>query len=329
MFNVGEYGVLLALLVSLVAGSVGLLVAALLTPATYMVARGRLQRYTNSTSTSTTSNLERPELLRERRYSSIERLDEFLRNNPLAVSAARDLARARSPLKVGEYFALMLFGGAFGCYLVITLTGSILAGFFVALLGGFAPKLYVRHQQDQRVKAAESQLLDMLTLCSNSMRSGWGFLQALENVSTELPAPISEEVRQVLEEVSLGASPEEALSALQERIPSYDLELIITAVLIQRKAGGNLAEMMDNIAHTIRERLKLFGEIRIITSEARMSTWILALLPVVILVVMTMVNNDFIQPLLVEPRGRIILMIAGGLEICGVMVLRRLANIRV
>jgi len=172
-------------------------------------------------------------------------------------------------------------------------------------------------------------LLDMLTLCSNSMRSGWGFLQALENVSTELPAPISEEVRQVLEEVSLGASPEEALSALQERIPSYDLELIITAVLIQRKAGGNLAEMMDNIAHTIRERLKLFGEIRIITSEARMSTWILALLPVVILVVMTMVNNDFVQPLLVEPRGRIILMIAGGLEICGVMVLRRLANIRV
>src|SRR5688572_6675379 len=141
------------------------------------------------------------------------------------------------------------------------------------------PQGYLRRRQAQRVRGIEGQLVDLLSLTSNSLRSGWGFLQALETASIELPPPVSEELRQVLEEVSLGATPEQALNAFRNRIHSYDLDLVITAVLIQRRTGGNLAEMIDKITDVIRARLQLLGEVKVITSEARMSGWILALLP--------------------------------------------------
>jgi tight adherence protein B len=151
----------------------------------------------------------------------------------------------------------------------------------------------------------------------------------MDHVTKELPDPISEEIRQVLEEVSLGATAEDALIALQQRIPSYDLELIVTAVLIQRRAGGNLAEMMDTIAHTIRERLRLLGEVRVITAEARMSMWLLALLPVGLLVVMSALNPGYMGPMLEDPRGQTLLLAAAGMELLGVFVLRRMSNIEV
>lgn len=326
---IGEnQGLMMALLLSLIFGSVGLLVYALTTPGTRLEARERIQRYSGSLDQAV-SRVEGVGVMREQHYSSIERLDALLRDNPLAAQAARDLARARVPLRVGEYFLLMLFLAGFGFYLAWSSAGNILAGVVVAALGGLAPKLYVSYRQGQRVRAVDDQLVDLLSLCSNSLRSGWGFLQALEHVSKELPAPISQEVTQMLEEVSLGATPEDALMALQQRVPSYDLELIVTAVLIQRRAGGNLAEMMDNIAHTIRERVALLGEIRTITAESRMSMWLLALLPIGLLLILSTANPTYIEPLMVDPRGRLILMGAGGLEFMGVLILRRLANIRV
>jgi len=320
--------VLLGIII-LIGLSLALLTVGLLSSVGGYYARERLRKYADPTQKVAGIEVEQSEVLRERRYSSIGRLDAVLRNNPLAVSAARELTAARIPLRVGEYFALILFCAGMAASLVWMYSNSPLAAIGGGLLGAAAPKLYVSRQRSGRMRACEDQLVDLLSLSSNSLRSGWSFLQALEHVSTELPAPISEEVRQLLEEVSLGASPEDALVALQERIPSYDLELIITAVLIQRRAGGNLAEMMDTIAHTIRERIKLLGEIRVITAEARLSMWLLSLLPVGLLVVLSAMNPGYTAPMFEDPRGRLLLLMAVALEVTGVFVLRRLAVIKV
>ncbi|MBI4496882.1 MAG: type II secretion system F family protein [Chloroflexi bacterium] len=328
MITIGEYGMFLTVLLSLVFASVGLLVVAALAAGTQQATQERLQRYTSAADAADTATPQ-AEVLRDRRYSSIGRLDVLLHNHALADAAARDLAMARVPLRAGEYFLLMLVCGAVSAYLALTLTASPVAGAVAGLLGVLAPRMYVNRRKAQRVKALEDQLVDFLSLCSNTLRSGWGFLQALEHAAQELPAPISEEIRQVLQEVSLGASPEQALHAMQQRIPSYDLELIVTAVLIQRKVGGNLAEMLDNIAHTIRARVELLGEIRIVTAESRMSMWVLALLPIFLLLILSSVQPTYIRPLLVEPTGRLILMVAAGLEFIGILVLRRMATINV
>lgn len=268
-------------------------------------------------------------VLRRRQYSVFRRLDALLRHNPLAESTSRELAAARVPLRVGEYYGLMVFGAGMAGCATLALTHSLIAAAGAFVIGAVAPKIYVSRRKAQRIKGCEDQLVDLLTLTSNSLRSGWSFVQAMDHVTKELPDPISEEIRQVLEEVSLGATAEDALIALQERIPSYDLELIVTAVLIQRRAGGNLAEMMDTIAHTIRERLKLLGEVRVITAEARMSMWLLALLPVGLLVVMSALNPGYMGPMLEDPRGQTLLLAAAGMELLGVFVLRRMSNIEV
>lgn len=329
MAGVESQTVVLLGITILIGVSLALLAVGLLSSVGGYYARERLRKYADPTQEVAGIAVEQSEVLRERRFSSIGRLDVVLRNNPLAVSAAQELTAARIPLRVGEYFALILFCAVMAASLVWMYSDSPLAAIGAGLLGGAAPKLYVSRRRSGRIRACEDQLVDLLSLSSNSLRSGWSFLQALEHVSTELPAPISEEVRQLLEEVSLGASPEEALVALQERIPSYDLELIITAVLIQRRAGGNLAEMMDTIAHTIRERIKLLGEIRVITAEARLSMWLLSLLPVGLLVILSAMNPGYVAPMFEDPRGRLLLLMAVALEVTGVFVLRRLAVVKV
>mgnify|MGYP001614172256 CR=1 FL=1 len=324
----GPHPVIALAVVLLAAGSLSLLILAVLTAGAGRGTRERLRQYTDA-APDAAPDVAQAAVLRQRRLSTFRALDALLRNNPLAEAAGKELAAARVPLRVGEYFGLMLFCGVMGGCIALALTRSPVAAGTAVLIGALAPKIHVARRRSQRVKGCEDQLVDMLSLTSNSLRSGWSFVQALENVTKELPAPISDEIRQVLEEVSLGATAEDALMDLQKRIPSYDLELIVTAVLIQRRAGGNLAEMMDTIGHTIRERLKLLGEVRIITAEARMSMWLLALLPVCLFLIMSMLNPAYINPMIEDARGQLILVGAVVMELAGVFMLRRMANIQV
>lgn len=310
--------------------AVALLTAALLMPWESLGARERLDRYLQSQRGGGRGGEVAPNgLLRDRAFSKHQAINRILQHNSLARSIARDLNRARVALKVGEFLTVSVLLAAAGYSLGSVFAGSPIASAGLAALGAYLPKLYLNRKIAQRVEAVERQLVDMLALCANSVRSGWGFLQALEQVAAELPAPISEEARQVLEEVRLGANPEDALAALQERIPSYDLELVITAVNIHRRTGGNLAEMMDTIAHTIRERVKLLGEVRGITAESRLSAWVLSLLPIALLLILTALNPDYLSPLLTDPRGRVVLMSAGVLEVLGIAMLRRLSRVEV
>ncbi len=290
--------------------------------------RDRLDRYTRVEDVSGAGEGS-SSALRDRSLSRFSALNRFLSANPMAQKTAFDLAQAKLPLKVGEYLLLRVFCSAVAAYLLFVLGGNVLAVVPGAALGYFAPRFYVARRKGQRTRALEAQLVDALALSANSLRAGWGFTQAMTQIATEMPPPISEEFNQALQEISIGATPEDAITGMVKRVGSYDVELVMTGVLIQRQIGGNLAEMMDNTVKTIRERVRLLGDIQSLIAESRLSMWLLSILPVGILLLMTVTMPDYTLPFLEDPRGRLMLGTAAALEVVGVIIMKKISAIEV
>jgi tight adherence protein B len=234
---------------------------------------------------------------------------------------ARDLARADLKLKVAEYFALYVIAIFLGALIFGFLGGfhivSILIG---VVIGIFAPGFYVKRQQRRRLTRFNDQLSDMLNLMVNGLRAGYSTMQAMEAVSRELPAPICDEFRRVVQEMQLGVSMEIALDNLLRRIPSDDLDFVITAINVQREVGGNLSEILDSISFTIRERVRIKGEIRVMTAQVRTSGTLLSILPMALALILWFLNPAYIMSFMDGPWpwcgwaaiGLIVVMIASG-----------------
>ena len=209
---------------------------------------------------------------------------------------SQNLARADMKFKVGEYFALIFMSMVFFGGIAWFIGGrNIISLGIGALLGYLAPGIYVRQQQSRRLNRFNEQLSDMLNLMVNGLRAGYSTLQAMEAVSKELPSPISDEFRRVVQEMQIGIPMDSALNNLLRRIPSDDLDFVITAISVQREVGGNLSEILDTISFTIRERVKIKGEVRVITSQVRASGTILALIPVFLTVVLWFLNPKYLM----------------------------------
>lgn len=244
---------------------------------------------------------------------------------------AKELARADLKLKPAEYVALMIivgFGAGFiAWYLVDTAFGVL--GF---VIGTFLPRVYVKRQQGKRLIRFNEQLADMLNLMVNGLRAGYSTMQAMEAVSNEMPGPSNDEFRRVVQEMQLGISMEAALDNLLRRIPSDDLDLVITAINVQREVGGNLAEILDTISYTIRERVRIKGEIRVLTSQVIYSGRFLAMMPLLISGALWLMNRpymmEFFNP---ETRipGLIALSIGAGMIMAGYFVMNKIADIEV
>jgi tight adherence protein B len=249
----------------------------------------------------------------------------------------KELAQADLKLKPGEFVALMII-----CSFVMAVLGwfigtsSLLIAFLGAVVGLFLPRIYVNAQKKKRLIKFNEQLGDMLGLMVNGLRAGYSVMQAMESVSKELPAPICDEFRRVVQEIQLGVTTEKALDNLLRRIPSDDLDLVITAMNVQREVGGNLAEILDTISHTIRERIRLKGEIRVLTAQMDTSATLLSVLPVGVILVLYLINRDYIM-LLVSPEsnagpvpcGFIALGVAGLMIVSGYFVIKKMGNIEV
>ena len=195
-----------------------------------------------------------PLLLHPPRFSNISILDNLLRRKGRGARLSLKLARAALPMRVGEYLlvrcAVALVLGALAGRALGALVPAVAAG-----LGGyFLPVLYVRARQKKRVRAFDDQLVDALVLMSNSLKTGYSFMQAMESIVREMPEPIGVEFDQALREIRMGGAIEDALLGISERVRSTDFELVVTAMVIQRQVGGNLTEILSNIAYTIRER---------------------------------------------------------------------------
>jgi tight adherence protein B len=232
----------------------------------------------------------------------LAKLDAAVAKGKQGSQIARDLARADLKLTVTEFIGLKILaalaGVGFGAFLGRANSSAMLIS---ALVGGvilsFAPNLYVGFAAKRRVKAFNNQLGDAINLLANSLRSGYSFLQSMELVSREAPAPMSSEFRRVVQEVGLGLSTADALANLLRRVPSDDLDLLITAVNIQMEVGGNLAQILETIGHTIRERVRIKGEIQVLTAQGRISAYVITFLPIALAVIITVINPDYMSPM--------------------------------
>jgi tight adherence protein B len=209
---------------------------------------------------------------------------------------SQNLARADLKFKVGEYFALIFLSVVFVGGLAWVIGGRNIISFLIGAVAGYlAPGIYVSMQQTRRLNRFNDQLSDMLNLMVNGLRAGYSTSQAMEAVSKELPSPICEEFRRVVQEMQLGIPMERALANLLRRIPSDDLDFVITAINVQREVGGNLSEILDTISFTIRERVRIRGEIRALTAQVRVSGTILSLIPVFLTVVLWFLNPRYLM----------------------------------
>lgn len=245
---------------------------------------------------------------------------------------AKELARADLKLKVAEYlvvivasvFIFALFAWFFG-------NRHPISAMIGAVIGLLAPRFYVKGQQRKRLQKFNDQLPDMLNLMVNGLRAGYSTMQAMEAVSKELPAPINDEFKRVVQEMQIGIPMEKALDNLLRRIPSDDLDFVVTAINVQREVGGNLSEILDNISFTIRERVRIKGEVRVLTAQVRTSGTVLSLIPFFLTLILWFLNPDYL--LSVTDRG----MLIAGLIICcvlslifsGYFVMMRIAAIEV
>lgn len=245
-----------------------------------------------------------------------ERLNEMLRNRSFFGKVQGNLNAADLKINVGEFFAAaslcclagVLLGavaavvpdcasnrdGAIICLLSREYWDAGVFGLVGGGLGLFAPNFYVGWRKGQRLKAFDNQLGDTLNLLVNALRSGYSVLQAMEAVAKELPAPVSVEFRRVVQEIQLGLPMETALEHLLGRIASEDLDLVITAINIQREVGGNLAEILDVISHTIRERIRIKGEIAVLTSQGMATGWAITMMPLALMGILSIVNRPYI-----------------------------------
>ncbi len=240
----------------------------------------------------------------------------------------RDLARANLKLKVSEYYAIR-FAMAIGLSLVLFVFRDPLSGLAGLFVGYFLPRFWVGRRIGSRLSAFNKQLPDTITLMSNSLRAGSSFLQSAELVSRESPPPMGEEMLRVVREVNLGLSMEEALHNMVRRIKSDDLDLMVTAISIQQQVGGNLAEILDTIAFTIRERVRIKGEVNTLTAQGRYSGYLVAMLPIAIAFMINLISPAFMAPLFTQLIGQILLAVGAVMMTIGFFAIRKITDIKI
>jgi tight adherence protein B len=245
---------------------------------------------------------------------------------------ARDLARADIKLKVSEYLAVMVFSIVLTGFLAWLLGNRNLISLAIGMVAGiFLPRLYVKREQKQRLNKFNDQLSDMLNLMVNGLRAGYSTMQALESVSKEMPSPIADEFRRVVQEMQIGISIESALDNLLRRIPSPDLDFVVTAINVQREVGGNLSEILDTISFTIRERVRIKGEVRTLTAQVRTSGSILSFVPFGLTLLLWFLNPEYLMSF--NDAGpmctAIVACVVIGMVGSGYLVMMKIADIEV
>jgi tight adherence protein B len=258
-----------------------------------------------------------------------KRVEASISGRTFAAALRTELARANLKLTIGEFLILQFtFAFAFGAISWL-ISGAFIVGGVFGAIGWFIPKIWMGRRQAARLKAFNNQLADTIALMGNSLRSGLSLVQSMEMISREAEPPISEEFQRVVREIGLGVGPQEALLHLVRRVDSDDLELLVTAILVQFEIGGNLSRILDSIANTIRERVKLQGEIRTMSAQGRMAGYVLSGMPVAIGGLLMLIAPSYMGALF-SPGPWLVLPVAGAVGVVmGSLVIRKLVAIEV
>jgi tight adherence protein B len=314
----------------LVVVAVGIIVAV------FVMARrdtGLSDRLEDVTSAGELAEVSVEEGIREREERTFDRLademDKALARRGFGAGISDQLAQANLRLTVTEYLIITIF-----CVVGVAVGANFLFGGWVfGILGGFVgyflPRMYVGSAKRGRLKKFNDQLGDCINLMVNGLRSGYSMLQAMETVARELPPPISEEFSRVVQEVGLGLTSEQSLNNMLRRIPSDDLDLMITAVNVQHEVGGNLAEILDIISFTIRERVRIKGEIRTLTAQAQLSGYIISGLPIALGFLLFLMNRDYMMGMFRHTCGLIMVGVALFGIVVGFVAMKKITAIEV
>jgi len=248
-------------------------------------------------------------------------------------SVSEQLLRADLKLRTSEFFMIQLGTTALlaliaGLRFGFTL-GSLPEIFIAGLIGYIIPGRYVKYRIARRLRAFNNQLGDTLTLLSNAIKAGYSFAQAIDTVAKNAVAPIADEFGRAVREMNLGGSPDEALQNITKRVASPDFDLVATAYSIHRTVGGNLAEILDNISYTIRERVRIKGEIATLTAQARASGTLITFLPIVLAVFMYFVTPTYFRPMFENFIGWVLIAIGVFMIFIGNLIIRRVVAIEV
>jgi tight adherence protein B len=270
------------------------------------------------------------EMLLRRSASSIPAVSRWLSSRGYAERWASDLERAGLRLRPGEYFMMRAFlavivGG------LIALLGQTGIAFFVAIpAAGIAfqlPAYWLGFRINRRTAKINAQLVETIELIANGVRGGFAFAQAVDMTAQRVGEPIAPELNRMLLDINLGSSTEDALRAMNERIGSEDLDMVVTAILIQRNTGGNLAEVLENVTETMRDRERIHGEIKTLTSSQQLTGWVLCLWPCALALLLVLINPSMMSLLVTTTAGLVLLGLWAVLNIAGIVAIRRILSI--
>jgi tight adherence protein B len=240
-----------------------------------------------------------------------------------------ELARADLKLKVSEWQMIQV-----ACVVVMGLVGFLIfsqwiLAILIAVFGFFLPRFYLRHRQNQRLNAFNKMLADGIAMIANSLRAGYSFQQSLDVVASEMPDPFAAEFKRVGTEIGLGLTQSQALANLYRRVPSGDLDMMITAINVQQEVGGNLAEILDILAYTIRERVRIQGEIRVLVAQQMLAGNVITFLPVALAIFLFLLNREYMSKLFTEQCGWIMVGTSVLMIMAGYYAIQRIVKIEV
>jgi len=268
-------------------------------------------------------------ILRDDKLSEIPTMNRILSKFRFSQKLQRLIDQAGLPMKAGALVLGMLSLAGVMFLLVRNLLQNHLLALVAAFIGGILPYLYVRRRRRKRKEEIDALLPEAVDLITNALKSGFSLETALRMAAREIPDPLGIELGIAFEEQNLGVSLTDALSNLGKRVQSEDLNLFITTLLIHKKTGGNLAEVLDKIGNTIRERFRLEKEIRIFSAQGRFSGIVLVVLPIIVSIIIWVINPTYVKILIQEKAGRYLLGIAVIMQVFGIWVISRIVKIRV
>ncbi len=286
--------------------------------------RKRLRKYTYTEDRSSGS-----EILKKRVFSDIPLLNSLLSSLPTLGSLDRLMVQANARYPMGFYLLLALLLAGVGFLAGLRFSGNPALGFLLALISGSIPFVYLARQKRIRAEKFKRQMPDGLDLVARALKAGHAFSGGLSLAAQEFDDPLGPEFSEMLDEINFGVSVPEALKNLTTRVECEEIKYFAMGVILQRETGGNLAELIETLANLIREKFKFQGKVRVLSAEGKLSAIILSVLPFLVAGFIMITNPKYLAPLVGEPFGRLILLMAGVFMIAGILVLKRMVNIKV
>jgi tight adherence protein B len=266
---------------------------------------------------------------RENLLSEIPAFDRFLVAQPFAVKLRLFIEQADLQLTVSKLLMFSMLAGVLGFMAAAVALPLVPMWFLIGAFAASVPYLHVLYKRKKRLDKFLVDLPDSLELMSRALAAGHAFTETLKMISEEMPDPVAAEFRRTYEEHNLGLSSKLALENLATRVPLLDLRICVTAIQIQRETGGNLGEILEKVAVTIRERFRIQEDLLTLTSQSRMSAWILCIIPIFIAVVTTFLNPDYMSVFWSDPRGQKLVFVAIMMQLVGMLMVRKIINIKI